>query len=119
MTEGSLRFLVDAEPPFTVKTCVGEEKAFLALSDWELLNLTPATTLGLPTSLAEKYSISSSFLQDALNPYLIQTTGKSVIEDMYGLKPGKFLISATKHYSWPKGGGEFLSYPWQLRRCFC
>jgi glutamate/tyrosine decarboxylase-like PLP-dependent enzyme len=31
-----------------------------------------------------------------------------VLEEKYGIKPGKFLISATKHYSWPKGGGKSL-----------
>lgn len=104
--EVPLRFLATVQPPFTVEPCIGGSKEFLRLTDWELLNLKPATVLGLPTSLAEKYSISSSFLQAALKPYVIQTTGKDVLEQTYKLKPGRFLIGSAKHYSWPKSGGE-------------
>ncbi|KAK4668537.1 uncharacterized protein QC764_708110 [Podospora pseudoanserina] len=99
--EGSLNFLAGE---FEVKTSTGDAKLFTELSTWELLNLKPSTILEIPSTLAEQYSISSTFLQAALKPYLIQTTGKSVIEQKYGFEPGKFLISATKHYSWPKGG---------------
>ncbi|KAL8393901.1 hypothetical protein RB595_003599 [Gaeumannomyces hyphopodioides] len=102
--EGQLGFLADVQPPFTVENCKGETKEFLKLTKHELLNLTPDTVLGLPTGLADKYSISAAFLQDALKPYLIQTTGKDKLEQLYGIKPGRFMISATKHYSWPKGG---------------
>ncbi|KAK4196720.1 putative L-tyrosine decarboxylase [Triangularia verruculosa] len=99
--EGPLGFLADA---FEVELCQGGMRRFTELSRQELLNLKPSTILDLPSKLGRDFSVSSSFLQEALNPYLIQTAGKSVLEEKYGLKPGKFLISATKHYSWPKGG---------------
>lgn len=73
----------------------------------ELLNLTPSTVLSIPTLLGEKYSISPGFLQDALRPFLVQTTGKDDLERKLKINPGKYMICATKHYSWPKGGGEF------------
>jgi len=91
-----------------VEPCNGEPKEFLKLTDHELLNLKPSTVLEIPTKLNVQYSISPSFLQAALKPYLVQSTGKDVLERHYGIKPGKYMISATKHYSWPKGGGEFF-----------
>ncbi|KAM3426292.1 hypothetical protein NHJ13734_009542 [Beauveria thailandica] len=60
--------------------------------------------LSIPTLLGEKYSISPGFLQDALKPYLIQTTGKDELERRFNINQGKYMICATKHYSWPKGG---------------
>jgi hypothetical protein len=63
--------------------------------------------LELSTRLTEEYSITAQFLQDALKPYLIQSVGKDYLERCFGVeKPGKFFVSTTKHYSWPKGGGE-------------
>jgi hypothetical protein len=49
--------------------------------------------------LHDEYSISPSFLQDALKKYLVQFKGKEVLKEKYGSNPGRFLISATKHYS--------------------
>lgn len=92
-----------------VKTCKEVTKKFLELTNDELLNLTPSTVLSIPTQLGDEYSITPGFLQDALKPYLIQTTGKDKLERELEIKPGKYLICATKHYSWPKGGGEFPS----------
>ncbi|GAW26288.1 putative L-tyrosine decarboxylase [Rosellinia necatrix] len=102
--KGPLKFLSTVEPPFTVETCNAGPKEFLKLTKEELLNLTPSTVLSIPTLLGEKYSISPSFLQDALKPYLVQTTGKDELERKFGINPGKYMICATKHYSWPKGG---------------
>lgn len=105
---GPLRFLADAEPPFLVENCQATKKPFGELSTWELLNLKPSTILDLPTRLATEYSISPVFLQTALNDYLIQTLGKEEVEKKFGIKKSpKFLISTTKHYSWPKGGGKY------------
>lgn len=102
--KGLLKFLANTEPAFMVEPCNGEPKEFLKLTDHELLNLKPSTVLEIPTKLNVQYSISPSFLQAALKPYLVQSTGKDVLERHYGIKPGKYMISATKHYSWPKGG---------------
>lgn len=99
-----LSFLRTVEPSFKVKTCKGETKPFLELSVWELLNLAPATILELPTRLGNEYSITPTFLQAALKNYLIQTVSKDALEQEFGVKPGNFFVSATKHYSWPKGG---------------
>ncbi|CAI4215509.1 unnamed protein product [Parascedosporium putredinis] len=104
LADGPLSFLQHSEPPFEVETSQGVRKQFTQLSVWELLNLKPSTVLELPTRLAAEYFISSTFLQSALNPYLVQTTGKDVLEAKYGIPPGKVLLGATKHYSWPKNG---------------
>lgn len=74
----------------------------------ELLNLTPSSVLSIPTLLGEKYSISPGFLQEAIKPFLVQTTGKDDLERKLEINSGKYMICATKHYSWPKGGGEFI-----------
>ncbi|KXH51499.1 hypothetical protein CNYM01_07651 [Colletotrichum nymphaeae SA-01] len=102
--EGTLKFLSTVEPPFKVETCNSGSKEFMKLTIKELLNLTPSTVLSIPTLLGEKYSISPGFLQDALRPFLVQTTGKDDLERKLKINPGKYMICATKHYSWPKGG---------------
>ncbi|RKK07899.1 hypothetical protein BFJ71_g193 [Fusarium oxysporum] len=106
MAEGApLNFLTRIEPPFKVSTCKGEEKPFAELSTWELLNLKPTAILQIPTRLTSEYAISATFLQTALKDYLIQTVGKEYVDQKFGItKPAKFFVSATKHYSWPKGG---------------
>ncbi|KAG5762728.1 hypothetical protein H9Q72_009164 [Fusarium xylarioides] len=59
----------------------------------------------IPTRLTSEYAISATFLQTALHDYLIQTVGKEYVDQKFGItKPAKFFVSATKHYSWPKGG---------------
>lgn len=103
-----LSFLAHADPPFLVENCKGEQKPFVELDTWELLNLKPSTVLELPTRLTDEYSITAQFLQDALKPYLIQSVGKDYLERCFGIeKSGKFFVSTTKHYSWPKGGGKY------------
>ncbi|KAF5699357.1 L-tyrosine decarboxylase [Fusarium globosum] len=106
MAEGApLNFLNRIEPPFKVTTCKGEDKPFNELSTWELLNLKPTAILQIPTRLTSEYAISATFLQTALHDYLIQTVGKEYVDQKFGItKPAKFFVSATKHYSWPKGG---------------
>lgn len=102
-----LNFLAHADPPFLVENCKGEKKPFTELDTWELLNLKPSTVLELPTRLTNEYSITAQFLQDALKPYLIQTVGKDYLERCFDIETsGKFFLSTTKHYSWPKGGGK-------------
>lgn len=104
-----LSFLAHADPPFLVENCKGEQKPFVELDTWELLNLKPSTVLDLPTRLADEYSITAQFLQDALKPYLVQTVGKDYLERCFDIdKSGKFFVSTTKHYSWPKGGGKYM-----------
>ncbi|KAK4868382.1 hypothetical protein LT330_007104 [Penicillium expansum] len=102
MKEGSLGFIADS---FYVTTCVGEEKLFKNLGNWELLNLRPDVILGMGDALYEQYGITSKFLESALTPFSIQTTGKDVLEREFNLtKPTKYFLAQTRHYSWPKGG---------------
>ncbi|PHH66022.1 hypothetical protein CDD81_547 [Ophiocordyceps australis] len=99
-----LAFLADADPPFMIQTCSGQEKEFKNLSTWELLNLQPSTVLDISTRLGHEYGISSTYLQSALKPYLVQTVGLHALEKKFNMKSPKFFLSTTKHYSHPKGG---------------
>ncbi|KAJ7243183.1 pyridoxal phosphate-dependent transferase [Mycena haematopus] len=76
---------------------------FSALTPWQLLNLSPSVVLDIPDKLLVEYSITSTFLADALSPYLAQTTGKDALMNMYNvvLEP-QYFVPSTKHYSWPK-----------------
>ncbi|KAF8761189.1 Pyridoxal-dependent decarboxylase conserved domain [Rhizoctonia solani] len=63
----------------------------------------PETVFDIPERLQSEYAISAGALSTALNPYLIQTCGKDVLEKKFGKKPSKYFVGTTKHYSWPKG----------------
>ncbi|KAI3231206.1 hypothetical protein DTO012A9_8158 [Penicillium roqueforti] len=102
MKEGSLGFIADS---FYVTTCVGEEKLFRDLGNWELLNLRSEVILSMGDALYRQYGITSKFLENALTPFSIQTTGKDVLEREFNItKPTKYFLAQTRHYSWPKGG---------------
>ncbi|KAF8761874.1 Pyridoxal-dependent decarboxylase conserved domain [Rhizoctonia solani] len=74
---------------FNIELCNGETKLFSEASAWELMNLKPETVFEIPERLQ--------------NEYLIQTCGKDVLEEKFSLKPSKYFVGTTKHYSWPKG----------------
>ena len=77
-------------------------------SAWELLNLKPSTVLDIPHQLADQFGISQTALAAALQGYLIQTLGKDDIEKRFGIvKPSRYFVGTTKHYSWPKGAGMY------------
>ncbi|KAJ3903671.1 pyridoxal phosphate-dependent transferase, partial [Lentinula edodes] len=95
-----LKFIADT---FRVDTCTHESKFLKDFTTWELLNILPTDVLDIPTRLNKEYSITAQFLQDALNPYLIQTVGKERLEREFHVKPMAYFASATMHYSWPKG----------------
>ncbi|KAE8153919.1 pyridoxal phosphate-dependent transferase [Aspergillus avenaceus] len=100
--KGPLNFVANR---FTVTTCKGEKKLFAELSTWELLNLKPKTVLDLPEELHKQFGISSKFVDDALQQFNIQSTGKDILEREFEIKkPMKYFLSNTRHYSWPKGG---------------
>ncbi|KZT57261.1 pyridoxal-dependent decarboxylase domain protein [Calocera cornea HHB12733] len=81
-----------------------ERKLFRELNTWELLNLTPSVVNGLPQRLYDEFGISSSFLEQVMEKYSIQTVGKDDVERRWGITdPLQLLITSTKHYSWPKG----------------
>lgn len=104
--DGPLNFVADT---FKVHPCAEPQKEviFSELSTWGLLNLRPEEILSIPNRLQEEYGITSAFLQDCLKPYIIQTISKDILEKEYGIEhPIQYLVSSTKHYSWPKGAGE-------------
>lgn len=44
-----------------------------------------------------------------MNKFSIQTTGKEKIESEFGInQPCQYMLSQTRHYSWPKGAGKLL-----------
>ncbi|KAE8327244.1 pyridoxal phosphate-dependent transferase [Aspergillus sergii] len=102
MKEGPLGFIADT---FQVTTCVGEEKLFKDLGVWELLNLRSDEILGMGDALYRQFGVTPKFLEEALRPFTIQTTGKDVLEREFRIgKPIKYFLAQTRHYSWPKGG---------------
>jgi hypothetical protein len=73
---------------------------------WQLLNLPPKTILDIPRRLEAEYGITPTYLDAVLGNYIVQTRGKQAVEQEWGMKtPPRYFISATKHYSWPKGAG--------------
>lgn len=114
MEEGNPLAFIPKE--FAVRTCQNELKEFRKLSHWELLNLKPKTILDIPEQLHAKHQITPEFLQGALNDFNIQTCGKDALEQHFGINSENgaptIMVSSTRHYSWPKGGGRYLlSYP--------
>ena len=105
MDEGDLKFVADR---FTVQTCVGEEKLFKDMTTWELLNLRSKTILDLPQDLYDQFGISSTYVEDAVKKYNPQSCGKGELEQYFNIdKPVQYMLSKTRHYSWPKGAGEY------------
>lgn len=103
VTEGKLQYIAN---DFKVTPCGKgqQEKLFKDLDTWELLNLRPETVLEMPTTLSNKYGITSQFLQNAVNEYNIQTVGRKVLEEHFKIdKEMQYFVSETRHYSWPKG----------------
>jgi hypothetical protein len=106
IAEGApLAFIADT---FKARTCKGEEKLFKSLNTWELLNLRVDTILEIPHRLYDEYQISPEFLDKVMTKYVIQSVGKDALEKEWKIaKTPQYLASRTKHYSWPKGAGEF------------
>ncbi|KAJ7467438.1 PLP-dependent transferase [Mycena galericulata] len=84
---------------------VSSEMELLSKLDlWQLLNLPPKTILDIPRRLEAEYGITPTYLDAVLGNYIIQTRGKQAVEQEWGMNtPPRYFISATKHYSWPKG----------------
>ncbi|KAK7451261.1 hypothetical protein VKT23_012601 [Stygiomarasmius scandens] len=95
-----LEFIADT---FEVQTCLGETKLLKDLETWELLNLPIDSVLGIPEKLYAQYGISSQFLDNVMNQYIIQTISKDELEKRWGItQTPQLLVPNTKHYSWPK-----------------
>ncbi len=100
---------------FAMETCGGAKKLFKDLSKWELLNLKVSTVLEIPDRLSIDFGISSTFLQDTMEQYGIQSVGLGPLERQYDIdQPIQYMLSSTRHYSWPKGGGEYSSLGFRL-----
>ncbi|KAF2146332.1 uncharacterized protein K452DRAFT_355737 [Aplosporella prunicola CBS 121167] len=98
---GKLDFIADS---FKVRNCEGDERLFINLSTWELLNLKMSTILDLADRLNHEYGISSGYMEKVIDQYSIQSRGKDAVEREYDInKPGQYMVATTRHYSWPKG----------------
>ena len=106
---GPLSFIATT---FEIETCLGVKKLMKDLTKWELLNLKSKIILDIPETLYGQYHISPSFLETVMQDYGIQSTGKGTLEQEFGVGPMKYLVSNTRHYSWPKATGEMPLYPW-------
>ena len=109
MTQGDkpLEFMAN---DFTVTTCdePNTPQLLSKLTPWQLLNLTPDVVLDIPRQLASQFGITSDFLGEVLEPYLVQTMGKEKIKKMYNIDDEPLcFVPSTKHYSWPKAAGRF------------
>lgn len=100
---GPLAFIAE---DFTIEPCIGSEKLFQDLTNWELLNLKAKTILDIPERLYGQYHIAPGFLNDVMQKYGIQSTGKQKLEKEFGVPDARFFVSNSRHYSWPKGGGK-------------
>ncbi|KAM5371512.1 hypothetical protein ACJA88_009499 [Fusarium oxysporum] len=79
-------------------TCDGSVANLEAI--WAIRNL-KFYPLSLKLAMAEGAPLN--FLTRIEPPF--KTVGKEYVDQKFGItKPAKFFVSATKHYSWPKGG---------------
>ena len=94
-----------------VYTCgdTTEKVLFSRLSSWELVNLSTDVILSLPEDLHDQCGVSQDFLGKALKPFLVQEQGKDGLLKRFSVKEPQYLISATRHYSWPKSAGKSQS----------
>ena len=106
--DGPLKFLENSGSPFQIEHCTGIRKPFLECSDWELLNLSPPTVLDIPDRLYGQYGISQTYLQNALNNYLVQTIGlQTMLQSLdVNLNQPQVFVGTTRHYSWDKAAGK-------------
>ncbi|THV00047.1 PLP-dependent transferase [Dendrothele bispora CBS 962.96] len=95
-----LDFIADT---FQIQTCKGEDKLLKDLGIWELLNLPVQTTLDIPGRLYDQYGVSSEYLDNVMNNYIIQTLSKDELEKRWGItNTPQLVVPNTRHYSWPK-----------------
>lgn len=103
---------------FYIETCQGEQKLFSELTTWELLNLKQSIILDIPDRLYQELGISNDFLSGVMNEFSIQSTGKDVLEKAFQIdKPCQYMLATSRHYSWPKSGGESPRYSRILEPC--
>lgn len=96
-------------PTFHVETCDGKSLLLEKMTPWQLLNLKVDAILDISDRLFREYGISPSYLENIMAKFSIQTVGKDQLEKDFGIKqPMQYLLSNTKHYSWPKGAGNIF-----------
>lgn len=106
-----LEFIADS---FHVCVCEDSNKRrpklLKDLDLWELMNLRLEVVMEIPERLETDYQITQSYLNEVLQKYLIQSTGKDKLEQKWQIEhPAQYLVANTKHYSWPKGAGKRCS----------
>lgn len=104
----ALSFTADT---FEVHKCATPHELtnFYDLELWDLLNLRPEEILSIPNRLHTQFAITSAFLEKALLPFIVQTTGKDLYEAKYDIEhPFLYFVSSTRHYSWPKAAGAVI-----------
>jgi hypothetical protein len=67
---------------FETTLCTGEKKKFAQCSAWELI---VDEVLDLPTHLVIYYGISTTFIEGAVEKYLVATTGNQELEQRFRL----------------------------------
>ncbi|KAL1690592.1 pyridoxal phosphate-dependent transferase [Schizophyllum commune] len=100
--DGPLRFVADSYKVLTADN-PSEPQLLRDLDPWHLLNLPIPVILSMGEELHLQYGITPEFLASALSPYLVQSAGIEELIRKYDISaPPQYLISNTKHYSWPK-----------------
>ncbi len=98
----------------------GEKVALVDQNAWTLLNLAVDEVLALPVQIEKVCGVTSAQLTDALDPYLLQSTGfiDQAAAGTEGTAAPVVMGPATKHYSWPKnaailgiGKNNFIDIP--------
>ena len=98
--------LANVGKTFTVANAQNKQDLLINMPTWDILNLKVEIILDLPDRLNRDYGISSKYLEKVMDEYGIQSLGKEVIEKHFGIeKPAQYMLSSTRHYSWPKGAG--------------
>lgn len=71
-------------------------------SSWQLLNLDCDEILSLSGKIKNICQVEEKFLYKVISPYLVQNVGLADFLKTHSINSPKIIVSATKHYSWPK-----------------
>jgi hypothetical protein len=107
--DGDLKFLSSVN--FSIELCNGRRKQFIECDTWELLNLKPSTVLNIPQELYDSFGVSQTALGEAMEKYSVQSLGLDhFLRNMDPCKQPQLFVTTTRHYSWPKGAGNFSNF---------
>lgn len=104
----------------TVTLGTGNQVVLVDQEAWTLFNLAVDEILALPGQIEKTCAITAAQLTNALDPYLLQSTGflDRVSRRTEGTAAPVVMGPATKHYSWPKnaailgiGKDNFIDIP--------